>query len=130
GVTIDAARAAAQHIAKRFPELYPDVYGPSSVTLAEVFSLRERAVGDVRRSLLVLLAAVGLVLLIACINVSSLLLARAAARQRELSVRRALGASRGRLARQFFVESLVLVTIGGALGVAFAVWGSRALALR
>lgn len=128
--TVDQATRAAEDVASRLPQLHPAVYGPRHTTVARAFSLHERAVGDMRRSLLVLLAAVGLVLLIACINVSSLLLAHAATRQREISVRRALGASRWRLARQFLVESLVLVTIGGVLGVAFAVWGSRALALR
>jgi putative ABC transport system permease protein len=128
GVTLERAKIGASDIAKRLPQLHPDAYGSNHVTIADVFPLRERATGPVRDSLLVLLAAVGLVLLIACINVSSLLLARTAARQREISVRRALGASRGRLAQQFLAETLVLVTVGGGLGVLFAVWGSKTLA--
>ena len=129
GATMAQAKRGVADIAGRLTQVHPGVYGNRTI-LADVFPLHERAVGEVRRSLLVLLAAVGLVLLIACINVSSLLLAHAAARRREFSVRRALGASRARLARQFLAESLVLVTTGGALGVLFAVWGSRALAER
>ena len=130
GTTLAGARAAASAVARDLPARHPGSYGPRSQTLVDLFPLREQAVGKVRQSLLVLLAAVAAVLLIACINVSSLLLARASARQRELSVRRALGASGGRLIQQFVAESLLLVALGGALGVAFAVWGARALASR
>ena len=122
GATLDQAKRGVMEVAGSLSRAHPGVYG-NRLILADVFPLHERAVGDVRRSMLVLLTAVGLVLLIACINVSSLLLAHAAASRREFSIRRALGASRGRLARQFLAEGLVLVTIGGALGVAFAVWG-------
>jgi len=130
GVTLEQAKRGASEIASQLPQLHPGVYGAKHLTTADVFPLRDRASGDSRRSLLVLFASVGLVLLIACINVSSLLLARAATRQREISVRRALGASRARLAMQFLAESSVLVVIGGALGVAFAMWGAKVLAAR
>lgn len=128
GKTLADAKAGVSAVAASLPKWHPDAYGPRHLTIADAFPLRDRAVGQVRTSLLVLLTAVGLVLLIACINVSSLLLARTAARGREISVRRALGASRGRLAAQFVAESGVLVTIGATLGVAMATWGAKLIA--
>jgi putative ABC transport system permease protein len=92
-----------------------------------VKSLRATAVGQSRRPLLVLLGAVGFVLLIACINVASLFVARASARRREIAIRKALGATRARLTQQFLAEAMLLLAGGSALGLVAARWGTRAL---
>src|SRR6185295_16871508 len=110
------------------PRKYPDNYkGPTERIVGNASSFREALVGPVRRPLLILLGAVCLVLLIACLNVSSLLVARAVTRQREIAVRRAIGASRSRLAQQFLTESLVLVGIGGLVGLIVGRYGAMVL---
>ncbi|HEX8945378.1 MAG TPA: ABC transporter permease, partial [Gemmatimonadaceae bacterium] len=128
GVTLTAAKRAVGDLANSLPVLHPESYGTNWKTVADAFPLRDQATKDVRRPLIILLSAVAMVLLIACINVSSLLIARAASRRREISVRQALGASRARLVQQFFAEAVVLVSIAGALGVGVATTGARVLA--
>ena len=128
GVSVERASAAVSNVATNLPSRYPDMYrGPTSTVVGDVSTLREAIVGSVRRPLLVLLGAVCLVLLIACLNVSSLLVARSVARQREIAVRRAIGASRSRLAQQFLTESLVLVVLGGVAGLLLGHYGANLL---
>jgi predicted permease len=124
GVTLERAREEMSAIAAELARLYPE----NRRTGATVVPVREELLGKVRTGLLVLMSAAGCVLLIACANLASLLLARTVARQREISVRVALGAGRGRLVRQMITEGVTLAAAGGVLGVAMAPAGIRVLA--
>ncbi|HUB33807.1 MAG TPA: ABC transporter permease [Bryobacteraceae bacterium] len=126
-VTLPQARAAMKIAGEHFRALYSKWMGKNETV--GVLPMREAMVGEVKTPLLILLGAVAFVLLIACANVANLLLARAAARQKELAVRAAMGASRGRMVRQLLTESLLLGLAGGAVGLALGSWGVRALLL-
>jgi putative ABC transport system permease protein len=120
GLTLGAARSEMDAIARTLERDYPNAN--TNVAIG-VTTLKDATVGDVRPALRILLAAVMMVLLIACANVANLLLARGTTRQTEIAVRAALGASQGRLLKQMTVESLVLAAAGAILGVLFATWG-------
>jgi predicted permease len=125
GVSVETADANVKSIARQLEQQYPDSNrGQGAVVVA----LSDVIVGNVRPILLTLLAGAGLLLVIACVNVASLILVRSESRRREISVRRALGASASRVIRQFVTEGCVLVAVSTAIGLVLASWTMQALA--
>ena len=125
GVSFEQARSEMDRIGKDLEKTYPQM---SRGHGANVTRLPDEITGPVERTLIVLMAAVGFILLIACINVTNLLLAKAAGRRREIAVRAAIGAARIRLMRQLLVECGVMAIVGGAVGLLLAVWSVQLLA--
>jgi len=123
GVTLEQARADMSMVTNNLAMAFPDA---NTGTGAKLISLKQWMVGSVQSLLWVLLASVGFVLLIACVNVANLLLARSTGRTREFAVRAALGASQGRVVRQLLTESVLLAIVSGGLGLLLAAWGTRA----
>jgi predicted permease len=127
GATVAQAQSEMDALTARLRREHPDFYPPNGGLTFSVVPLKQQVVGDVTRPLFILLASVGFVLLIACANVANLLMSRALARQKEIAIRSALGASRGRIMRQLLTESVLLAVAGGALGLLLALFGIEAI---
>jgi len=123
-VTLEQARAQMTTIATRLEEKFPDSNKGKNVAVTR---MRDEMVSNFRLTLYVMLAAVGLVLLIACANLANMLLAKAVARTREIAIRAAVGATRSRIVRQLITESIVMALLAGVVGVLLAIWGARGL---
>ena len=123
GVSFTQARADMDSLGRRLSEEYPEADKGAGITLVP---LKQDLVGNIQPFLLMLMAAVGFVLLIACVNVANLLLARSAGRTREFAIRAALGANRARVLRQVLTESVLLAVAGGGLGLLLTSWGIHA----
>lgn len=120
GVTVEQAQAEMKVITSRLEQEHPESNTDQG---ARVVSITEDTIGSIRPTLLMIFGAVIFVLLVACVNVANLLLARSTARHKEITIRSALGAGRSHLIRQLLTESLILSVVGGALGLIFAMWG-------
>ena len=127
GVSPAAAQAELNTMIANWFRVYPDYYSSSGGFGAKVYPLHEQVAGGMRKGLIILLGAVAFVLLIACANLATMLLARASARERELAIRVALGAGPWRLLRQMLTESVILAIGGGIAGIMLSVWGLELL---
>jgi len=125
GVTLEKAQAQMNILAKQYDKAWPNEMSDNETV--RLLTLQQRLYGDLRPALLILLGIVGLVLLMACINLANLQLARASARRREVAIRTALGASSARIVTQLFTESLLLALAGGALGLLVGAWTIKPL---
>ena len=121
GVSVEQAQTEMNEIGRRLEEQFPSNRGFG----VYVVTLQEQLVGNIQRALFVLLAAVGFVLLIACANLANLMLGRTAARRKEIAIRTALGAARGRIVGQIVTETFVLAVLGAAIGIGLAYWATR-----
>lgn len=125
--SIEGAQTSVDSISARLAEKHPD--RPTANSKTQLIPLHDHLIGDIRQPLFLLFGAVGFVLLIACANVANLMLARGAAREREIAIRAALGAGRWQIIRQLIIESLMLSLAGGAVGILLAMWSTDIIAL-